>query len=518
MDQSFAFPGLFVLDLANNHQGDVAHGCRVIDEVARVVKRAGVRAAVKFQFRQLESFIHPSHREGSPLPYVRRFLSTRLKHDEFRLMLEDVRGHGLVSMCTPFDEESVGVICRMGFDVIKVASCSARDWPLLEEVARAGKPVIASTGGLATADIDNLVSFFQHQGIHFALMHCVSVYPTPDELMALRQIRTLKERYPGVCVGWSTHERPDDTVPVGIAVALGADLFERHVGVASDGQALNAYSSSPEQLEAWLAAWRRAVTLCGPERRPPASALERDALDGLRRGVYARRPVAAGSAIAREDVYFAMPFEPGQLASERFRPGMVAGRDFAADAPIAEAEAHAPEDGDVQVIKHAIHEVKALLHEARIALGTDFKVEYSHHYGVARFRSCGAVIIECISREYCKKLIVQLPGQEHPAHYHRRKEETFQVLYGKLFSRIDGRLRELHPGDTVLVQPGVWHSFWTDTGVVFEEVSTTHYDDDSYYQDNAINQKQRWERKTVVDHWGRFQLQAARDPRGDAGA
>jgi N-acetylneuraminate synthase len=49
-------------------------------------------------------------------------------------------------------------------------------------------------------------------------------------------------------------------------------------------------------------------------------------------------------------------------------------------------------------------------------------------------------------------------------------------------------------------------------------VSTTHYDDDSYYQDNAINLLERWQRKTVVDHWGRFQLQSAPATRGDTRA
>jgi N-acetylneuraminate synthase len=147
-----------------------------------------------------------------------------------------------------------------------------------------------------------------------------------------------------------------------------------------------------------------------------------------------------------------------------------------------------------------------MLNEARIHLSTDFKVEYSHHYGVENFRKTGAVIIECINREYCKKLLVQLPGQEHPSHYHARKEETFQVLHGVLSAKVDGRVRELHPGDTVLVQPGVWHSFWTHTGVIVEEVSTTHYDDDSFYEDKRINRLKQSERKTRVDNWGRFQL------------
>jgi N-acetylneuraminate synthase len=506
MGGTFGFKDLFVLDMANNHQGSLQHGQTIIREMAKVVNEAGVRAAIKFQFRQLDSFIHPSHQEGSELKYVQRFLSTRIKRDEFKKMLDDIRSQGLLAICTPFDEESVGIIVEMGFDVIKVASCSAKDWPLLEEVADSGMPVIASTGGLSTEDIDNLVSFFQHRGVDFAIMHCVSIYPTPDERMNLQQIRVLKDRYPDICIGWSTHERPEDIVPVQMAVAVGADLFERHVGVESGEIKLNAYSSTPEQLAAWLQAHARAKTLCGPQRRPPASAEERDAIAGLRRGVYAKRTIRRGAELDRSQVYFAMPYLEGQLESGHWKPGILAKQDIAADAALETVAVDIPHDPAVQVIKSAVHEVKAMLNEARIHLSTDFKVEYSHHYGVENFRKTGAVIIECINRDYCKKLVVQLAGQEHPSHYHARKEETFQVLHGVLLARIDGHERELHPGDTVLIQPGVWHSFSTGSGVVFEEVSTTHHDDDSFYEDKRINKLERLGRKTAVDNWGRFQL------------
>jgi sialic acid synthase SpsE/quercetin dioxygenase-like cupin family protein len=510
MSHAFRFKDLFVLDLANNHQGDLEHGRGIIREAARAVEAAGVRAAIKFQFRQLDTFIHPSHHESSGLKYVQRFMSTRMKHGEFKTMIDDVKRAGLVSMCTPFDEESIDVILKMGFDAIKVASCSAKDWPLLEEVAKAGKPVLASTGGLKTEDIDNLVSFFQHRGVDFAIMHCVSIYPTPDENMALQQIRALKERYPGICVGWSTHENPDDTTPVQMAVAFGADLFERHFGVETEEIKLNAYSSRPDQLDVWFAAYNRARVLCGPAQRPETSPEEQAAIDGLRRGVYAKNRIRAGAEVGREQVYFAMPYLDGQLESGHFTAGMIAREDVASDGPVLREAVDLPEQPDVLILKSAVHAVKAMLNEARIALGTDFNVEYSHHYGIQKFRETGAVIIECINREYCKKLVVQLPGQSHPSHYHARKEETFQILHGKLFSKVDKRVRAMHPGDTVLVQPGVWHSFWTDVGVIFEEVSTTHYNDDSFYEDKVINSLGRSERKTAVDHWGRFQLEPRR--------
>jgi sialic acid synthase SpsE/mannose-6-phosphate isomerase-like protein (cupin superfamily) len=519
MEPEFDFRDLFVLDLANNHQGSVEHGKKIIQAASAVCSKHGARAAIKFQFRQLDTFIHPDHQQGSDFEYIQRFLSTRMKRSDFQALLDEVWSRGQLAACTPFDEESLGIIDEFGFDIVKVASCSARDWPLLEAIADCGKPVICSTGGLVIEDIDNVVSFFQHRAVNFALMHCVSIYPTPDERLSLYQIRAMRERYPGVVIGWSTHESPDDTVPVGLALALGAEMFERHVGMATDEIQLNAYSSTPEQLNAWLVAHARAKIMLGPVKRPPVSAAEQAAIDGLRRGVYAKRPIRKGTEIARDQVFFAMPYHEGQLESGSWKRGITANTDIPQNGLLALDQIEIPGEPDVQVIKSAVHEVKAMLNEARICLGPDFAVEYSHHYGVSNFRSFGAVLIECINRDYCKKLVIQLPHQRHPAHYHARKEETFQVLYGVLYADIDGHVRELRPGDTALVQPGVWHSFWTeDTGVIFEEVSTRHYDGASFYKDKQINKLKPSERKTTVDNWGRFQLPKQEPTGGRAGA
>ncbi len=502
----FDFWNLFVLDLANNHQGSREHGLRVVREIGQVVRAAGARAALKFQFRHLETFIHPEHRKGSEHKQVKRFMGTRLMMEDFDALLEEVRRQSMVSMCTPFDEASVDIICQRDYDVIKVASCSARDWPLLEKIADAGKPVLASTGGLKLSEIDDLVSFFEHRGVDFAIMHCVAVYPTPDPDFHLNQLDILRRRYPRRLCGWSTHELPDDLAPVQIAVAKGATLFERHVGVATEQQPLNAYSSSPEQVAKWIAACQRAFLLCGNEGPGEENAAEIESLNSLKRGVYAARKIQPGERLEREDVYFAIPYEAGQLESGKFKNGMTAVNAIEAHQPIFDRTISQQANPDRLVLQAAIHEAKAMLNEANIALNSEFHTEYSHHYGIQNFRKTGAIIIDCVNRDYCKKLIVQLPGQGHPLHFHKLKEETFQVLSGVMHVEVEGHHKILRAGETQLIQPGVWHRFWTETGVIFEEISTTHFNSDSYYRDKRINRMAREERKTVVDHWGRFQL------------
>ena len=503
----FDFRDLFVLDLANNHQGSVAHGTAIIEKCADAVKRHGVRAAIKFQFRQLPEFVHQAQREKSTNKHVPRFLSTLLPWDGFAELLKVIRRCGLLAMCTPFDETSVDRIVAMGFDIIKVASASAQDWPLLERIAGCGLPVIASTGGLRQDQVDDLVSFLEHRGCDFALMHCVSIYPTPDAACNLGNIAGFKERYRGRNIGWSTHENPADTVPVQLAAALGAEIFERHVGLGTDTIKLNAYSSTPEQVDAWLAAWRKAKTLIGATIRPAPLPEETLAIDELKRGVFARRPLDAGQVLTDDDIYFAFPYAPGHLSSAEWRSGTIAAAATPKDGAVTADGQADPADADVLDLKRAIHEVKALLAYARVPLSHEFRTEYSHHYGVGNFRKVGAVLISIINREYCKKVLVQLPGQLHPWHYHKRKEETFLVVWGVLEVEVDGRRKTLLPGDSHVVMPGVWHRFWTDGGCVFEEISTTHFADDSVYRDPDINALTSAQRKTVVDHWGRFQLQ-----------
>lgn len=506
MLNGYDFKDLFVFDLANNHQGNIKHGLHIINEVGAIVEKHAIRGALKFQFRQMETFIHPNHKTGSDNKHIPRFLSTRLTDKEYKTLMDAVKRNSMITMCTPFDEESVDVLVDMGIEIIKVASCSARDWPLLEKIAEASKPVIFSTGGLLLQDIDKLVSFFDHRGVDYAIMHCVSIYPIPDTHFNLNQIDLLKNRYPKLTIGWSTHESPDELSAIQIAVAKHAEMFERHVGIVMDKAALNAYSSTPEQLDRWIGAFKKAKIMCGSFQRPEPAVSEVESIISLTRGIYAKKSIKVGATINRDQVYFAMPFSSGQISSSRWQDTLVALETIEPDAPIMESQIEFPPEPERMVIHRAVHEVKALLNEARVPLNSEFTIEYSHHYGIKNFRHTGAVLIDCINRSYCKKVIVQLPKQKHPLHFHKLKEETFQVLYGVLHVEVDRHYRIMYPGETMVILPGVWHSFWTDSGVVFEEISTTHYNDDSVYQDKSINKMKRSQRKTVVDHWGRFQL------------
>jgi sialic acid synthase SpsE/quercetin dioxygenase-like cupin family protein len=501
----FDFTNLFTLDLANNHQGSLDHAMRIIREHGEVAKKEGVRTALKFQFRDLDTFIHPDFINDKNNKHISRFLSTRLSKDDYAKMTAEVKAQGMITMSTPFDEKSVDLIEELGIEVIKIASCSAKDWPLLEKVVKLNKPIIVSTGGMIIKDIDKLVSFLTHKYAHFALMHCVSIYPTPNEKLELEQIALMKDRYPHIVVGFSTHEPPENIEAIQIAFAKGARIFERHIGIATDQIKLNAYSSTPKQIEDWIKSYKRAVASCGTAKRTEVDPQEEKDLLSLMRGTFVKREIKKGETIGKDDVFFAIPYLSGQLTSGQFKSGTIADADYAKnDALPATLSNEKPQKK--HIIYETIHAVKGMLNEARVPISHEYTVELSHHYGLDKFNETGVVIIDCVNREYCKKILVQLPGQVHPYHHHMKKEETFHILAGEVEIELEGKTRILYPGDTCVVPRGVKHRFGTKTGVIFEEISTTHYNDDSIYEDNKISSLPREERKTKLINWGRHQF------------
>ena len=506
--QEFDFNGLFTYDLANNHQGDLEHALNIINALGDVNKKADVRGVLKFQFRQLDTFIHPGYKQKKDVKHIPRFMETAFTTQQYEVLTEAVIKNGMYTMCTPFDEESVDVILDLDIKIIKIASCSANDRPLLERVTQVNRPVIVSTAGLSMEKIDRLVSFLESKNMNFALMHCVAIYPTPNNKLKLNQINLLKERFPHVPIGFSTHEEPDNYVPIQIAYGKGATLFERHVGMETEKYKLNRYSSTPEQIAQWVEVYKQAVAACGGEHRSPASPEEIASLRSLMRGVFARDEIRKGDKLDRDRVYFAMPLQSGQLTSGDWFDGIEADRDYASNEPVNETVANftLPQE---EIIYRLMLQVKGMLHKARIRVGKDSSIEFSHHYGLERFREFGAVIMNCINRKYCKKLIIQLPRQKHPYHFHKRKEETFQLLYGDMEVELEGKRIKPQVGDTILVRPGEWHKFHTLDGAIFEEVSTTHFDNDSFYEDERIARLPRQVRKTVIPNWNVMEKQAS---------
>jgi sialic acid synthase SpsE/quercetin dioxygenase-like cupin family protein len=491
---------LFIFEMANNHMGDVSHGIRIIRELREACAGFGFRFAVKLQYRDLPKLVHPDFRARMDLKFVKRFTETALRWEDFLRLKEAIVAHGFISICSPWDEASVEKVVEHGFDYLKVASCCLTDWPLAEKIASTGLPVILSTAGEAFEDIDRIVSFYQHRDRRVSILHCVGEYPTPDASLNLNQIDLLRRRYANVEVGYSTHEAPTQLDSVMMAIAKGATIFEKHVGVPTEEWPLNSYSATPGQVRAWIGAAARALAMAGVEQqRHVFSKKELETLAELRRGVFARRNINIGEVLKQEDLFLAIPAASGQLVANdlskytEFTTTQV----FSANAPVMRSGVA---QVDTRSLVHGIvRDVKAFLKTSEAVVPTQLELEISHHYGIERFRETGSAMITVINREYCKRLVIMLPGQRHPEHWHTAKDETFHLLHGEIELTLGGQRRTWLKNDVIVIPRGTKHEFRTTTGVVIEEISSTHTLNDSAYADPAIGAN--LQRKTFITNW-----------------
>src|SRR5690606_21436344 len=126
---------------------------------------------------------------------------------------------------TPWDVPSLEFLLEYDLPMLKVASASVTDERLLEAIARAGKPVVLSTGMSEPQEIRRAVEVLGDS--LRTVCHCNSTYPCPPEDLNLRCIQTLQREYPGLEVGYSGHGVGLQTTVA--AVALGARYVERHI-------------------------------------------------------------------------------------------------------------------------------------------------------------------------------------------------------------------------------------------------------------------------------------------------
>lgn len=321
------FENIFVLELANNHLGSVERGLKIIREFGTIVRFNNVKAAIKLQFRDVDSFIHPDYKGNEDSRYIKKTEATKLTRDEFATLLEEIKHVACMPMATPFDEASVDLCVEFDLPIIKVASSDMNDWPLLEKIAGTRRPVIISTGGASEKDLDDITQFFERRDIPLAINHCVSLYPSEDEELNLDQIDYLRQRYPGHIVGLSTHEYQDWHSSMLISYGKGARTWERHIDIDEAGIPVSPYCSLPHQVDTWFKAFHKAKEMCGgnTESRRVISKRESKYLDALVRGAYAKRDLPMGYVITKDsfqhDFYLAIPLRKGQLSCREVMNG-----------------------------------------------------------------------------------------------------------------------------------------------------------------------------------------------------
>jgi sialic acid synthase SpsE len=320
-----------IAEIGLNHGGSVDRALQMV-EAAAWAGASAVKLQTLFADRLVAPWCPaPAHVTASSLADL--FAGFQLDADAHRAIVSRARQHKLAVMSTPFTEDAIPMLEALDLDAYKIASGDLTNDGLIAAVAKTGRPLVVSTGMSTLAEVERAVGVARANGaIQIGVLHCVSVYPTPPEAQNLRAIATLADAL-GVPVGLSDHG--PDTGAAPLAVALGASLYERHLVLPGDEGAIDRdVSSTPVELKEAIASMLAAQTRLGSGRKVCQPA-ELQNLVPSRRGLYARRPLSAGSRIAVDDVVALRPATTLSPAEVPMLVGSVLTRDVAAGDPFS---------------------------------------------------------------------------------------------------------------------------------------------------------------------------------------
>lgn len=299
-------PVLVIAEIGVNHDGRLDRALQLVHAAAQ----SGADA-VKLQIFSADRLMHrssifaryqktPLH-DPTPSAMLRRF---ELSEQDTRKIVDEIRAAGLIPLATPFSPQDVDEIESLDLPAIKIASPDIVNWPLLRRAAEAGLPLLISTGAASLNEISSSVAWLRGWEASFALLHCISSYPTPIDQANLCWIDEMSRRF-NVPVGFSDHTT--EAMSGALAVTAGACIIEKHLTYDRNAQGPDhAASCDPQQLAQYIQLVRMAEQMRGlPGKR--VLDIERDVRTVSRQSIVAVRDLPSGHLIEEGDLTVQRP-------------------------------------------------------------------------------------------------------------------------------------------------------------------------------------------------------------------
>lgn len=326
------YPPFIIAEAGINHEGDFNKALQMVD--AAVLSNAD---CVKFQCHITEaemtpSDIVPDNADDRLWDIIKRCELTEAEEHMLKNYCED---RGILYLCTPFSREAADRLDELGVMAFKIGSGECNNIPLVEHIAKKGKPILLSTGMNDIESIRNTVSTIQEYDVPLLLNHCTSMYPTPYEQVHLGAISELKEIF-NLPIGLSDHS-------VGIytslgAIALGACAIEKHFTISRSWPGPDVpISIEPEELSD-LVTGSLAIHLArgGKKDRLPE---EQPVIDFAFASVVAINDIVAGETFNLKNLWVKRPGS-GDIPARDFQQiiGKTAARDISKDSQLSKTD------------------------------------------------------------------------------------------------------------------------------------------------------------------------------------
>ena len=296
-----------IAELGHNHQGSLETCLQMI----RAAAYSGA-SAVKLQKRNnrelftQEAFDAPYNSENAYGPtYGTHREALEFGESEYKACIEEANRNNILFFATAFDFSSADFLANLNVPGFKMASGDLKSLPLLKYVAKLGKPMIISTGGANLIEVDAAVQTIKDEGAPLAVLQCTAAYPPKYEELNLNVIKTFRERYPDVVVGYSGH---DSGIAMSLAAyVLGARVIEKHFTLNRAMKGTDhAFSLEPDGMRKLVRDLSRARIALGDGVKASYPS-EKEPLKKMGKKIVARNAIAKGKVIHEDDLTYKSP-------------------------------------------------------------------------------------------------------------------------------------------------------------------------------------------------------------------
>ncbi|MDY2587164.1 N-acetylneuraminate synthase [Winogradskyella aquimaris] len=219
------YPPLVIAEIGINHEGSLT----VAKEMVDAAHRAGAEVVkhqthiVEDEMSKAAKSVIPGNADVSIYEIMERCALD--ENDELELK-NYVESKGMIFISTPFSRAAAERLKKFDVSAYKIGSGECNNYPLLEHIAKFGKPVIMSTGMNTLESVSKAIEVFKKNNTPLAILHTTNLYPTPTHLVRYGAMMELHNAFPDYVFGLSDHTLNNNAC-LG-AVALGASILERH--------------------------------------------------------------------------------------------------------------------------------------------------------------------------------------------------------------------------------------------------------------------------------------------------
>lgn len=326
---------LVIAEIGINHEGSL----KVAKEMVDAAKSAGVEVIkhqthiVSDEMSGAAKKVIPGNANVSIYEIMERCALS--ENDEFELM-KYVQSKGMTFISTPFSRAAADRLREFNIPAYKIGSGECNNYPLLEHIAKFGKPVILSTGMNTIASISKAVEIFDRNKVPLALLHTTNLYPTPVHLVRLGAMMQMHNAFPDKVFGLSDHTLNNNAC-LG-AVALGASILERHFTDHMQRTGPDIVCSMDEEACAQLIQSSAEIALMRGGEKAPAKE-EKVTIDFAFATVCTIAPIKKGEKFTSENLWVKRP-GTGEIHAEHYQSilGKFATKDLEEDVQLNRAD------------------------------------------------------------------------------------------------------------------------------------------------------------------------------------